>query len=180
MRSFVLFVGVLLLLAWSGPADAQLIELYMKGYAGPYHARIVDAETKAPLAGVAVLVIWEYDKIEFLHTRVTFHDAREAQTDANGEFVLDVPEVEKHLPARTLRPRFVLFKPGYASSQGHHTARGETVELRPLQSRKQRLEVIRNTPPGGVPDDKMPGLITLMNVERRALGLDPTHIQGGK
>jgi hypothetical protein len=170
MRSFVLFVGVLLLLAWSGPADAQLIERHMKGYAGPYHARIVDADTKAPLAGVAVLIIWEYDKIEFLHTRVTFHDAREAQTDANGEFVLDVPEVEKHLPARTLRPLVVVFKPGYASSQVTHPCRGETIELRPLQSREQRLRELFNVPPS-IPDEKMVELIKAINVERESLGL---------
>lgn len=171
MRRLGAVLGAGLLLAlWGGVGDAQLIERYMKGYQGPYQARVVDEETKAPLPGTAILVIWEYDKLEFLHSRVTFHDARETLTDANGEFILDVPEIEKHLPSRTLKPRFVIFKPGYTSSEGHHAARGETIELRRLKSRMRRTEELSKLPPG-IPDEKMLGLIKAINIERESLGL---------
>ena len=170
----------LLLGAWGGTVDAQLIERYMKGYQGPYRARVVDEETKEPLPGTAILVIWEYDKLEFLHSRVTFHDARETLTDTHGDFTIDAPEVEKHLPSRTLKPRFVVFKPGYASEIANFLARGETIKLRRLRSRSQRLESIRSLPPGNVPDEKMRSLIRVMNIEEVGLGLEPSHLQEGK
>jgi len=35
-------------------------------------------------------------------------------------------------------------------------------------------------PVGGVPDDKMPTLINLINLERKELGLDPISLKRGK
>ena len=55
---------------------------------GPYRGRVVDAETKQPLAGAAVLAVWRWGGPGLGHPSEGFHDALEVLTDANGEFVV--------------------------------------------------------------------------------------------
>ena len=174
-RVFGLTLVTMLCGAGSPAGGGELWERYLKGYQGPYRGRVIDAETKQPLAGAAVVAIWQREKIQLIQLSTVFHDAREVLTDANGEFLLDAPDVEREAPAKTLRPYFVIFTPGYALARGTHEARNETIELRRLKTRKERVEVIGSLPPS-VPDEKIPHLIRLMNAERANLRLDPVHL----
>ncbi len=186
----IAMLGVLLLSA-PPPLGAQLWERYLKGYHGPYRGRVIDAETKEPLAGAVVVAIWERVKVQLLHSSTVFYNAREVPTDANGEFVLHAEDVERDAPHQTLRPFFIIFFPGFGSYPGYQIApkgflgaifegTGVTVELPRLRTREDRLDIVRGLPPLDVPDEKMPNLIRLMNAERVSLGLDPVHLHREK
>jgi hypothetical protein len=151
---------------------APLDERYLSGYQGPYHGRLVDEETKAPLAGAVVLGIWEYEELHLFHKARVFLDALEALTDTEGRFVLDPKTIEQTSPERTLRPLFVVYQPGYPSQQAAFTMRGETIELRRLKTRAQRLDGLMGIRPPMTLDEKMPNLLRLISTERRALGLE--------
>jgi hypothetical protein len=193
-RWVMLFGGIttvgVILLGCTAPARGQLWERYLKGYHGPYRGRVIDGETKEPLVGAAVVAIWEREKVQLLHSSTVVHEAREVLTDTNGEFVLQAEDIERVAPRRTLRPFFVIFLPGYGSYPDYQMApqgfrggillgAGVTVELPRLGTREQRLDVVRKLPPGSVPDEKMPNLIRLMNLERVSLGLGPVHVPRG-
>lgn len=169
----------IVLFGCSSATGAQPFERYLKGYQGPYRGRVIDAETKKPIAGAAVVSLWRREKIYILHSSTVFYEAREVLTDAEGQFVLDAEDIERNAPARTLRPWFLIFTPGYASYSGVIEARGETLEIGRLRTRQERLNVIDGLPPGEVPDEKMPNLIRLMNAERISLGLQPVHVPRG-
>jgi hypothetical protein len=101
-----------------------------------------------------------------------FLDALETLTDANGRFVLDPKSIEQSSPKWTRRPLFVVYQPGYPSRQATFVMRGETIELRRLKTRAQRLDGLIGIRPPLTPGEKMPNLLRLINIERRALGLE--------
>ena len=151
---------------------------------GPYRGRVVDADTKQPLAGAAVLAVWYWEGPGLGHPREGFHDAVEVLTDANGEFVIP-RKTHFIMLAEMDEPHFVIYYPGYGSFPLHNVQptgaaldsafREHTVvELPRLNTRKEREEhaslSVVTWPP---PDEKMPNLIQLINQERRALGLEP-------
>lgn len=59
---------------------------------GPLAGRVVDRQTAQPIAGAVVLGVWT--KVggvpELYHTKLV--DVREAETDADGRFVLGRPQ----------------------------------------------------------------------------------------
>lgn len=169
------------------PAVAQLWERYLKGSHGPYRGRVIDPETKQPLAGAAVVAVWERVKVQFLHSSTVFYEAREVLTDANGEFTLHAEDVERNAPDQTLRPHFKIFLPGYGSYPGYQVApkgflggifegTGVTVELPRLRTREERQEHISRISPYSVsqtPFKDIPNFVRLTNSERVSLGLWP-------
>ncbi len=185
--AFGLTLVAMLCGADSPAGGGELWERYLKGYQGPYRGRVIDAETKQPLAGAAVVAIWHREKIQLIQLSTVFHDAREVLTDANGEFVLDAPDVEREAPAKTLRPYFVFFTPGYALARGTHEARGETIGLRRLRTQKERLAELPTPFDIGavtmdetnrnfvwrVSRERIQNFLRLIEVERSALGLAP-------
>src|SRR5262245_56718478 len=96
----VLLCGLLL----SSPAQGW--DIYLEGYQGPYRGRVVDAETKEPIAGAAVVAVWMRDKVYPLHSTHVFYAAREVLTAAEGAFEIDEKELERNAPSRTLKPHF--------------------------------------------------------------------------
>ena len=160
---------------------------------GPYRGRVVDAETKQPLAGAAVLAVWRWGGPGLGHPSEGFHDALEVLTDANGEFV--VPRKTHFIFsifAEVEEPHFIIYYPGYGSFPLYHVQptgaaldsafREHTVvELPRLKTYEERLRAA-GIPSGavGVPDEKMPNLIHLINQERRALGAPPIHTEKAK
>jgi len=113
VRSRPAVLAVLLLaLAWPIPTAAQDEDPPMKAPAGSYRGRVVDARTGQPIPDVVVVILWQRldDQIEGVRRLVT---AQETFTDAKGEFLHDVHAVEAKLPARTLAPRILMFRPGY-------------------------------------------------------------------
>jgi hypothetical protein len=163
----------------------------LSGYRGPYRGQVIDSDTKQPLKGAVVLAVWEREIPLVIQTNTVFYDAREVLTDGNGEFVVNAEDVEANAPSRTLRPIIVIFLPEYGSFPNYQTApkgfiggvfegKGAVVELPSLKTRSERLDVIRGLPPILVPEEKMPNLLRLMNIERSRLGLAPIHKPGVK
>ncbi len=150
---------------------------------GPFRGRVVDAETEQPLAGAAVVIVWWWDSPGLGHAVEGMHDAVEVVTDAGGEFT--VPQ-KTHviLFGEVTRLYVVIYYPGYKDFLGQKgfdvqeasTEQLKTVELVRAKTREERLRYA-DMPTGflDVPDRKIPNLIRLVNVERKALGLQPTH-----
>lgn len=153
---------------------------------GPYRGRVVDRETGAPLAGAAVMAVWQQRRNGIAHSVVRPYAAREVLTDAAGRFVLDARELEEGAPWTTEPPQFWMFLPGYQSYQmGHFDptwpvprdfARVEpTVALRPLRTDRERREALPWF--GGTFSRRqftaVPRFMGLVNAERRRLGWPP-------
>lgn len=168
-------------------AEAELWERYLKGSHGPYRGRVIDAETKEPLAGAVVVAIWEREKVQLLHSSTVFYKAREALTDTNGEFTIHADDIEKNAPHQTLRPFLTIFFPGYGSYPGYQLApkgflggifegAGATVELPQLRTREERREHLSSISPfrlSDAPFKDIPHFVRLVNSERVSLGLQP-------
>ncbi len=168
-------------------AAAELWERYLKGSHGPYRGRVIDAETREPLAGAVVVAIWERVKVQLLHSSTVFYNTREVLTEASGEFVLHAEDVERGAPHQTLRPFFIIFFPGYGSYPGYQIApkgflggifedAGATVELPRLRTREERREHLSSISPfrlSDAPFKDMPHFVRLVNSERVSLGLQP-------
>jgi hypothetical protein len=180
--------GLALWLLASNHGPAGLEPLYLEGLTrGPYRGRVIDAETKAPLAGAAVVAIWERRRRLPMYSRNEFYDAREVVTDADGRFVLDARDIEEKAPEETYLPHFVIYYPGYGFFPDHQLrptgslgrifeGAGTTVELPRLRTRDQRREAVGALPPPA-PGRTMPNLLRLINLERVGLGLQPIHQQ---
>jgi hypothetical protein len=159
-------------------------QTYLQGYQGPYRGRVVDAETKEPIAGAVVVAIWSRERVEPLITRIVFHAAREVLTGPDGSFVLEAKDIEESAPRRTLPPYFEVFFPGYASLRSLIFGRrgflqgrfetGITVGLPRPTNRKERLDnLVRPFSFSETPFKDVPHLMRLANQERRSLGLEP-------
>jgi hypothetical protein len=106
------FLGLgLLSLALAG-ATSYETEPLLEAPAGPYRGTVVDAESKLPLAGAGVVLIWQRPDPYFPQQRLTLL-AREAMTDGAGQFVLDVASIEEQFAKHAFAPRIVIFKAGY-------------------------------------------------------------------
>jgi hypothetical protein len=168
----------------AAPAQSQLYERYLRGHHGPYKGRVIDAETKRPLHGAVVLAVWDREIPLVIQSNTVFYAAREVLTDINGEFVITAKDIEADAPSRTLRPRFVIFFPGYGYYPNYQVAptgfiggnfegKGTLVELPKLKAMDDRLAVVDKLPPVLVPYEKMPNLLQFLNTERVNLGLQP-------
>jgi len=159
---------------------------------GPYRGKVVDADTKEPLAGAVVLAVWYREVPVAPHgPAVDYHDSLEILTDANGEFA--VPErTHFTLIGKIREPDFVVYYPGYAPYPSLGAwPQGEEINaayekgvfhvmLSKLRTRQDRMRH------AGVPvsvDHRIPGsklgnLMRLVNEERRDLGLRPIGREG--
>jgi hypothetical protein len=160
---------------------------YLDGNRGPYRGRVVDAQTKKQLVGAVVVVYWRRDIPAFIQTNSIHYKAREVLTDKNGEFLINVEDVEKYAPPLTQRPEFVIFLPGYGAFPwfqtvptgfigGYFEGNGGTVELSLLKNRAERLKNQANLYPNGLSDDpfkEIPEFMRLVNLESVSLGLHP-------
>lgn len=152
-------------------------ERYLKGSHGPYRGRVIDAATKAPLAGAVVVAVWRRELVHPLIRRAVEHyAARETLTDANGEFLLRAGDVECNAPPRLLRPTFVVFLPGYGFSPGRFGEAGGIVELPRLRTVPERRHAIGTLHPPSLseaPFTELPAFMKLLNQESVAAGCRP-------
>ena len=151
---------------------------------GPYRGRVVDAETKQPLAGAAVLAVWLWEGPGLGHPREGLHDVFEILTDADGEFTIP-QKTHFSLSGQIGEPHFTIYYPGYGpfpSFQVQPTGaaldaafqKHTVVELPRMRTRDERLRALGWSGPAvGVPQEKTPNLRRLLDQERRALGLQP-------
>ena len=77
--------------AWS--QDTELWDRYLDRPRGPYQGQVVDAETKAPLAGAVVVALWWRNRVYPFHSVAEHYAVRETVTDAEGRFFLDAKDV---------------------------------------------------------------------------------------
>ena len=61
---------------------------------GPYRGKVIDAETKEPIEGAVVVVVWVNEVLKFYSgwpkAETRFAETKEALTDKNGEFSIPV------------------------------------------------------------------------------------------
>lgn len=180
-RFAVILVFLLLLLSGVGMAKAG----WLVYTGGPYRGQVLDAETRQPLEGAVVLFQWDRHVYGGPGGPVTFFlEAKEVLTDKEGRF---------HVPwfigtslnplSVVLEPTWFVYYPGYTSGQVVVTPpagvvlEDPTVILkRRLVGREERLRAV-DVLPGGVPDEAMPNLVRLVNIERVALGLQPVRVR---
>jgi hypothetical protein len=93
-------------------ATSYETEPLLEAPAGPYRGTVVHAESKRPLAGAGVVLIWQRPDPQFPQRRLTVL-AREAMTDGAGQFVFDVASIEEQFAKQVFAPRIGIFKAGY-------------------------------------------------------------------
>jgi hypothetical protein len=171
--------------AWS--QDTERWDRYLDRPRGPYRAQVVDAETKAPLAGAVVVVLWRRDRVYPFHSVAENYAVRETVTDADGRFFLDARDVEEGAPGRTRRPEFLIFMPGYGSYPKKHMSptgftggiferSGTVVELPRLVDREERRQHLWSFGPHSYSDKpfrELPDFMRKINAERIELGFEP-------
>ena len=175
-KLFFLLIFSILLISTTGCA----IEM------GPWHGKVIDAKTKQPIQGAAVVAVFTKGYIApGSYVGGVFLDAKETLTDKNGEF--KIPSVwYLEIPFfREVRfPEFTIFKPGYGSYPEYQVSPQATssyffqkgvvatpVELPRITDKNKRLEILRNTEGLDAPDNKIPEFIKLINEENTNLGL---------
>jgi hypothetical protein len=163
------------------------------GAGGPYKGRVIDAETKQPLEGAVVLAVWKKSFPAGVHRAYGFLDAEEVLTDKGGTFVVGKKPPISWIPGVSVEgPGITIFYPGYGFYPIYHTSpprgippgievlleqmekEGLTFELPSLKTREERRKVVQHPvllP--SIPREKMPNLIRLLNIERKATGLPP-------
>jgi hypothetical protein len=180
------------ILSWCGPGFAQQQmpegwDRYLGQPRGPYRGRIIDAETKVPLAGAVVVALWRRDRVYPFQVNSEQYAVRETVTDSDGRFVMEVRDIEERAPRRTRKPEFLVFLPGYgAFPHGHSSPQGfiaeafygtgSTIELPRLRLREERLKNLRGASPfrfSENPTRDLPVLVKTVDIERNELGLDP-------
>ena len=185
----------LLMLTWCAAAVAQTgqpLEPHLNGPGGPYRGRVLDAETGKPLAGVVVVAVWRRDRIMPFHSRSEHYAAREALTNADGEFVIDANDMERNAPKRTRHPFFTIFLPGYGRprvpadtpptlTRRFYEGPGDTIELPRLRTREERREYVTTMGPYSLSEEpfkEIPEFMRLVNRESVAVGLQPYPSSG--
>ncbi len=94
--------------------------LYGVRYDGPYHGKVVDKQTNEPIEGAVVLGSWWVYHFGLGGGYSTYHDAREAVTDKNGEFTI---KGEGLRVLSSLKPMSILvYKAGYTYMENHWDA----------------------------------------------------------
>lgn len=148
---------------------------------GPYRGRVLDADTKQPITGAAVLAVWWKRSPGPGHPIISFYDAQETVTDNDGNFTIPGISGGSLNPlARMEDPLFTIFKPEYEAYGDRRPARPanqETalIELRLLPTRQAGIRNLdRLFVASDVPEAKYSNLIRLINIERVRLGLRPT------
>lgn len=171
--------------AW--PQETELRDRYLGRPRGPYQGQVIDAGTKAPLAGAVVVALWRRNRVYPFHSVSEHYAVREMVTDSEGRFLLDAKDVEEGAPARTYHPEFLIFQPGYGSFPRGHVAPmgyiggiferpGAVIELPRLEGREARRKNLGTIHPHGyseTPFKDLPELIRRLNVESISVGLDP-------
>jgi hypothetical protein len=86
-----------------------------------YSGRVIDAGTKKPIEGAAVLVVYNTEQYGLAGAVRYFADAQEVLTDRNGEFRIPAKRIItfRVLSGWEQYPHFTIFKPGYGCYPNH-------------------------------------------------------------
>lgn len=177
MKKFVLFLMA---------ASVLLIPVTGCYAKGPWRGKVIDAETKQPIEGAAVVAVWNWELRGPAGGETRFLDAEETATNKDGVFeipsksFLSIPLVRK-----VNGPYFTIYKPGYGTFPKQQISpqylpdelfevKGAIVELPKLTTKEKRLSALDNADLGDiiVPRKKIPYLKRLINEERKRFGLE--------
>jgi hypothetical protein len=175
--------------AW--PQETELRDRYLGRPRGPYQGQVIDAGTKAPLAGAVFVALWRRNRVYPFHSVSEHYAVRETVTDSEGRFLLDAKDVEEGAPARTYHPEFLIFQPGYGSFPRGHAAPtefiggiferpGAIIELPRFGSREDRRKHLFLLDPHSyskTPFKDLPVFVRRFNDERISIGLEPLSPQ---
>jgi len=179
---FAILLAVTLLTSYvSGAEGAD--EVYLRGSAGPYRGRVIDAKTKAPIAGAIVVAVWYEDVSALVPKNTRFYDAVEVVSDNQGYFVVDAPDIERRAPQRTRFPWLTIFKPEYtyytgwlasAADQFRRQKKSllgtvELVSISHLNKKNQLRQLPSGLPTTDVPREKYPRFIKALEYQREIL-----------
>ena len=97
---------------------------------GPYRGRVIDAETKEPIEGAAVVAVWIREVFAIIQSNQHFAYAHEVLTNENGEF--EMPGLPWSRRATLFlnpfdwldrgQPEFYILKPGYGWYPQYHVS----------------------------------------------------------
>jgi hypothetical protein len=147
-----------------------------------FKGRVIDADTKEPIAGAVVVAVWKTETTTPTATHSNLKEVKECLTDKDGEWSIMGPKgrADEPIPGSSLfipytkEPEFIVFKPGYCSwpngfsidacrnrikiigGKDGGIGEGGTLELPKLTSREDRLkaERIEVDPTGEIFADK--------------------------
>lgn len=158
-------------------------------WAQTYRGKVVDAETGQPLEGAVFVIVWSKKPRVTMDGPEYFHSAKEALTDAKGEFFVDgSPGIDWNPFTYIVKnPSVGIFMPGYGPFPTGHMKeipREEMVKsmigagvVIKLPKLKTQQEMRRYTGPesldisSGTPNDEIPNVIRLLNIHRKLAGL---------
>ena len=177
-------IRILLIMLTFTTAGCAVTERYDQ-----YLGKVVDAETKQPLEGAAVVVVYNTQHWGLAGSVTYYADAQETVTDKNGEF--RIPSIRLYtlqiLSGWEQHPRVTILKPGYGCYPTHKYAAPKfeygslppnqyvTIELPKLITKEERLQNYGCYPSESVPEVKYEKLFHLIQQEREDIGLDPSR-----
>ncbi len=178
-----LLIAVLLIIVFPFSGGCAITNKY-----GPYYGKVIDAETKEPIEGAAVLAVFYTQEYGPAGAITRYADAIETVTDKNGEFKLPAHRVTVFRPLQgwDLYPQFRIFKPAYGCYPLHKDVKpmfepngtlpenqNVVIELPKLKTDQERRESTMCSPSSDIPTTKCKNLIKLINKERKFLGYNP-------
>ena len=158
-------------------------------WAQTYRGKVVEADTGEPLEGAVFVITWHKKPFITMDGPQYFHSAKEGLTDAKGEFSVDGSPTIDWNPFTYImeRPHIAIFKPGYGpfpvahvrekrleESEQEMVKGGAIIKLARLKTQEELKRYTSQTGmriPSGVPNEDIPRLIKLINVQRKMAGL---------
>jgi hypothetical protein len=182
MKRIILIIGLVICLSLLlGMSLFRGGQSYLRSFEG----KVLDAETKEPIEGAAVLAVYYQETISPAGSNHYAVDAQETLTDANGEFKIPASVVK--LKDVSWKPdcNLTIFKPGYGVFPDHKlsNAVGEefrgwptpekyiVYEIPKLKSIEERKKNLLFQYYEGFGDKKFYNFLNLINEEYKNLGL---------
>jgi hypothetical protein len=169
--------------------------VYAVRYDGPYHGKVVDRETRAPIEGAVVLGTWGVYHFSPAGGSGTFYDAREAITDKNGEFTIKGQGLlvfgnVGHMSALIYKAGYTYYKTGwttiktglYSSKEVKWEGEMPVFSLRKLseEDRKKDVNGALIPSPGDARGEKVTHILREINKELIHRGFEPYKLEPSK
>lgn len=153
----------------------------------PFCGKVVDQETKEPIAGAVVLAVYETISHTLGGDVGHIVDGQEALTDENGDFSIHRKRIWLSFRRGYTKARLIIFKPGYGTFPNHNqsvsvgknerdTLSGKLTlyKLPKLNTFKERIKNISYMYPiYEINDENQKSYLKLLNYERSFCKLEP-------
>ena len=182
MKRIILLIGLVICFCLlSGISLFRFGQSYLMSFEG----KVVEAETKEPIKGAAVLAVYYQETISPAGSNYYAVDAQETLTNANGEFKIYAKTVKLKDVSWKPSCNLKIFKPEYGVFPEHKLSKaiGEefkgwptpqkyiVYELPKLKTIKERKENMFFEYYNSFPYEKSGRFVDLINTERKNLGL---------